>query len=57
MDENGNAVKTGEPGELVVRGNGVMREYYKNPEATAKTLKRGWLFTGDMAREDENGFI
>jgi acyl-CoA synthetase (AMP-forming)/AMP-acid ligase II len=34
-----------------------MREYYKNPEATADTLKNGWLHTGDMAREDEEGFI
>ena len=57
VDENGNDVNKGEPGELLVRGDGVMREYYKNPEATAKTLINGWLFTGDMAREDENGFI
>lgn len=34
-----------------------MREYYKNPEATANTLKKGWLHTGDMARQDEDGFI
>jgi acyl-CoA synthetase (AMP-forming)/AMP-acid ligase II len=34
-----------------------MREYYKNPEATAKALRDGWLFTGDMARQDEDGFI
>ena len=33
------------------------REYYKNPEATAKALRDGWLFTGDMARQDEDGFI
>jgi acyl-CoA synthetase (AMP-forming)/AMP-acid ligase II len=57
VDETGNVVKKGEPGELLVRGDGVMREYYKNPEATAKTLINGWLFTGDMAREDEDGFI
>jgi acyl-CoA synthetase (AMP-forming)/AMP-acid ligase II len=47
----------GEPGELLVRGPGVMREYYKNPEATAATLKDGWLLTGDIARIDEDGFI
>jgi len=57
VDENGNDVKRGDPGELIVRGDGVMREYYKNPEATAKTLIKGWLFTGDMARIDEDGFI
>jgi len=34
-----------------------MREYYKNPEATAQTLKHGWLYTGDIARQDEDGFF
>jgi len=34
-----------------------MREYYKNPEATARTLKEGWLYTGDIVRQDEEGFI
>ncbi len=57
VDEHGNPVKRGEPGELCVRGDGVMREYYRNPEATTKTLVNGWLFTGDMARQDEDGFI
>jgi acyl-CoA synthetase (AMP-forming)/AMP-acid ligase II len=57
VDEKGNNVKPGEPGELCVRGNGVMREYYKNPEATAKALIDGWLYSGDMARVDEDGFI
>jgi acyl-CoA synthetase (AMP-forming)/AMP-acid ligase II len=57
VDENGTPVPRGEPGELIVRGDGVMREYYKNPEATAKTLKDGWLYTGDMTRFDEDGFI
>ena len=47
----------GEAGELIVRGDGVMREYYKNPEATAKSLRDGWLYTGDVARLDEDGFI
>jgi acyl-CoA synthetase (AMP-forming)/AMP-acid ligase II len=50
-------VQQGAVGELTVRGDGVMREYYKNPEATANTLKNGWLYTGDIARMDDEGFI
>jgi acyl-CoA synthetase (AMP-forming)/AMP-acid ligase II len=57
VDERGRDVPKGEAGELAVRGPGVMKEYYKNPEATAKTLVDGWLLTGDMARFDEDGFI
>jgi len=57
VDEKGNDVARGEVGELIVKGDGVMTCYYKNPEATAETIKDGWLFTGDMAREDEEGFI
>ena len=57
VDERGNEVEKGDVGELIVRGDGVMQCYYKNPEATAEVLKNGWLFTGDMAREDEDGFI
>jgi len=50
-------VPRGEIGELIVRGNGVMKEYYKNPEKTAETIKNGWLYTGDVARMDSDGFI
>ena len=57
VDERGAEVAKGDVGELIVRGNGVMQCYYKNPDATAEVLKDGWLFTGDMAREDEEGFI
>ena len=57
VDDHGNDVMPGEVGELIVRGNGVMQCYYKNPEASAEVLKDGWLYTGDMAREDEDGFI
>ena len=54
---DGTEVAKGDVGELIVRGPGVMLCYYKNPEATAEVLKDGWLYTGDMAREDEDGFI
>ena len=57
VDDAGNEVENGEVGELCVKGDGVMVEYYKNPKATAETLKDGWLFTGDMARQDDDGFI
>ena len=57
VDEKGQDVAAGEVGELIVYGDGVMTCYYKNPEATEEVLKDGWLYTGDMAREDEEGFI
>ncbi|MBQ8781269.1 MAG: acyl--CoA ligase [Oscillospiraceae bacterium] len=57
VDENGNEVARGEVGELAVKGPGVMICYYNDPKATAEVLKDGWLFTGDMAQEDEDGFI
>ncbi|MDR0251067.1 MAG: acyl--CoA ligase [Burkholderiales bacterium] len=57
VDEHGNAVKPGQVGELILFGNGIMKGYYRDPEATAAVLKNGWLYTGDMAYEDENGFI
>ncbi len=57
VDEAGNDVQGDEVGELLVHGPGVMRCYYKNPEATAEVLKDGWLYTGDMARVDGDGFI
>ena len=53
----GKPVPQGEVGELAVKGPGVMKEYYKDPKATAEVLKDGWLFTGDMATQDEDGFI
>lgn len=54
---NGCEAATDEVGELAVKGPGVMRCYYKNPEATAEVLRDGWLLTGDMARRDGDGFI
>lgn len=56
-DESGVPVPQGKVGELVVKGPGVMKGYYNDPAATAAVLKDGWLFTGDMARMDEDGFI
>lgn len=56
-DENGNAVERGQVGELLVKGPGMMKCYYRDEKATAETLKDGWLYTGDMAQEDEDGFI
>ena len=57
VDEQGKDVSQDEVGELIVKGPGVMVCYYKNPQATAEVLKDGWLYTGDMARFDEDGFI
>lgn len=57
VDKDGNEVPKGEVGELIVRGPNVMKGYYKMPEETAKTIKDGWLYTGDMAKEDENGYF
>jgi acyl-CoA synthetase (AMP-forming)/AMP-acid ligase II len=58
VDEKRNPVAKGEVGELAVKGNGVMKEYYKDPKATADVLSPdGWLYTGDMAMESPEGFI
>ncbi len=57
VDEEGNTVNQGEVGELCVKGPGVMECYYNDEAATAASIKGGWLFTGDMAKEDEDGFI
>ena len=56
-DENDKPVKRGEVGELCLRGPGVMKCYYNDPAATKEALRDGWLHTGDMATEDEDGFI
>ena len=56
LDENGKDVKQGDIGELCVKGPGVMSCYYNDEKATAEVLKDGWLWTGDMARQDEEGF-
>jgi len=57
VNELGQDVKDGEVGELIVRGPNVMKGYYKMPEETEATIRNGWLYTGDMARRDENGYF
>ena len=57
VDDNDNDVPIGTVGEMIIKGANVMKEYYKNPEKTAETLRNGWLHTGDLVRQDEEGFI
>ncbi|HSO66745.1 MAG TPA: AMP-binding protein [Desulfatirhabdiaceae bacterium] len=55
--ETGIPAEPGEPGEIVIRGPQVMREYHNNPNETAHALKDGWIFTGDVARMDADGYF
>ena len=57
VDDQGQDVHAGTPGELIVRGPQVMREYWQRPDETAKVLKDGWLYTGDIATMDEDGYF
>lgn len=57
VDGNDSEVPRGQVGEIVARGAQVMKEYWKRPEATAETLRGGWLHTGDAASMDEEGFV
>lgn len=57
VDEEGNDVRAGEIGELLVKGPNVIREYWKLPEATAQSFRDGWFVTGDMVRQDEEDFV
>ena len=57
VDDEDIDVPPGEVGELVIAGPGVMKEYLNQPEATAATLRGGWLHTGDLARQDEDGYF
>ena len=57
LDEEGRELPAGEKGEIVVKGDNVMLGYWKNPAATAETLKNGWLHTGDMGYMDKDGWL
>ena len=57
LDEHGNRVPAGEPGEICVAGPLLAAGYWNKPEATAEAFRGGWLRTGDVAREDEDGFL
>lgn len=57
MDEDGSECPANKPGEIVIRGDNVLKEYYKNPEATASGFTDGWFRTGDLGKKDEEGYI
>jgi acyl-CoA synthetase (AMP-forming)/AMP-acid ligase II len=57
VDENDKPLPPGEVGELVCKGPNVMQGYHEDPEGTKKTIREGWLYTGDMAMEDHEGFF
>ncbi len=55
-DLDGNPLPVGEVGEVAVRGHNIMKGYWNKPEETAKAIRDGWFYTGDLARQDEDGF-
>jgi carnitine-CoA ligase len=57
VDDAGNDVPVGEIGELIFRNPVTMKGYYRDPEGTAKTIRDGWLYTGDLVRQDRDGYF
>jgi long-chain acyl-CoA synthetase len=57
LRKDGSPAGTGETGEIVIRGGNVMKGYFRNPEASAAALRDGWLYTGDLAYRDRDGFL
>ena len=57
MDESGQECEIGQVGEIAVKGDQVMKGYLNDPETTAATLKDGWLYTGDLGKMDDEGFL
>lgn len=57
VDDNDNELPTGEIGEIIVKGEHIMKGYFKKPEQTEETLKGGWLHTGDLGKMDEDGYV
>ncbi|HTO53252.1 MAG TPA: long-chain-fatty-acid--CoA ligase [Myxococcota bacterium] len=57
VDDAGREIDPGQQGEVIIRGAHVMKEYWKRPEATAETIRNGWLHSGDVATVDKEGFV
>jgi fatty-acyl-CoA synthase len=57
VDKKGKDVSPGEVGEIIIKGPTLMSGYWKRPELTAETIRDGWLYTGDLARTDEEGYV
>ncbi len=57
VNDKGEELKTGEQGEIIIKGKNVMKGYFKNPETTTKTIIDDWLYTGDLGYLDEDGFL
>ncbi len=57
VDEDSKDLPAGEVGELLLKGPRVMKEYFRNPEMTALAVRDGWLYTGDLVRMDEDGYV